>query len=204
MKSILLTSVLACSGLALALRSPAEAASTAGAGAPAELVTYEIDGVHSSVLFATRHAGISRFYGRFNEVSGKVGFDPAEPGAGFIEVEIPAASVDSANEGRDEHLRGPDFLSVKEYPVIGFVSSSVEGTAEALTVKGELTLHGVTREVEAAVEKVGEGTFRGSDRVGFEARFTIDMGDFGLDFVKQNPGALGPEVELIVSLECKR
>ena len=121
-----------------------------------------------------------------------------------IEVEIDAESVDTNSSQRDAHLKSPDFFSVKEFPTITFKSKKVKEKGDMLHVTGDLTLHGVKKEITAEVEHIGSAeTFQGY-KAGFEARFKIDGRDFDLAFMKQQPGALGPESEVIVSLECKK
>ena len=167
--------------------------------------SYTVDGGHSSVVFATKHLGVSRFYGRFNEVSGSLELNEDDLGQSSITLEIPTASVDSNSEQRDGHLKSPDFFSAKEFPVITFESSTIRGTRDAFEIDGELTLRGVTKTITAKGGFVGAGdTMFGDYRCGFEARFTIAAADYGVPFMKERPNAVGPEVEVIVSLECVR
>jgi len=185
-------------GFAVSFSAPSDRPDTT-----AEAAGYTIDATHSSVLFKTNHGGVANFYGRFNGFQGEVTHDPAAPGKSSIRIVIDASSIDTNSRDRDRHLRSNDFLSAQEFPEIVFESKKVEAEGDRLHVQGDLTFHGVTKEVSAGVEVVGTGTMRGAKVAGFEARFTIDMGDFGVSYVAQNPGTLGPEVELIVSLECR-
>jgi polyisoprenoid-binding protein YceI len=196
--------VLPLAGIAPSFRTPAELAH-----APSATETYEVDPVHSSVVFRTKHMGISHFHGRFNGISAeksKVVYDAEDPTKSSILLVIDAESIDTANANRDRHLKSPDFLSTKENPEIVFESTQVSGTPEALEVAGELSLHGVTRSITAKAQAIGRGEVgRSQDyRAGFDAHFTIDMREFGFEFVQQNPGSLGPEVDLTISLECVR
>ena len=146
----------------------------------------------------------ANFYGTFNEVSGELQYDAEKPEDSSISLTIQAASVDSRGEQRDGHLRSPDFLSAEEFPEITFESTTVAaGEDDTLKVTGELTFRGVSKEVTTEIVKVGEAdTFRGH-KAGFETRFSIDMNDYGVPFVRDSDG-VGPEVELIVSLETAR
>jgi polyisoprenoid-binding protein YceI len=170
---------------------------------------YAIDAVHSSVVFSAGHLGVSRFYGRFNELSGEVSFDPAAPEASKVSIAIPTDSVDTNNSKRDEHLRGPDFFSAREFDTATFTSKRVKVAQAAgedqplvLEVLGELDLAGKKREVTAMVEHVGSGAgMRGEELIGFEARLTIQRSDFGIDYM---PDGLSEDVELIISVEAKR
>lgn len=173
----------------------------AAASAPTR---YEVDAEHSSVLFATKHLGVSRFYGRFNRFRGELEYDADRPSDSAVLVVVEAASVDTNSEGRDRHLRSPDFLAANEFPEIVFEGNGLKRKDGGLAVAGMLTLHGVTKDVEADVELIGTGKHPrgGAGLIGFEARFTIDPTDFEIKYMTDQPGALGPGVELIVSLEA--
>ena len=161
---------------------------------------YQIDPVHSSLVFNVRHADASRFWGRFNAFSGSLTVDADKPAASSIVVEVQAESIDTANPGRDQHLRGPDFFNAKEFPLIVFDSTEVERSDKGFRVKGELTLLGVTQEVSAEAEFVGYSeSERFKKRTGYEVRFEIQRSQFGMNYMV-GP-MLGDEVELIFSLE---
>ena len=170
---------------------------------------WTIDGVHSTALFSAVHFGASRFYGRFNDFGGTIEFDPAKPEEAKIEFELKVDSVDTNDAKRDQHLRGPDFFSSKEFETATFKSSAVKVARKAaddqplmLEVTGELELAGKKREVTAMVEQVGMGPgMRGGELVGFEARFTIQRSDFGIDYMLSG---LSDDVQLILSVEAGR
>ena len=198
MKALLSLTILSLGGWATFAKAPTTALEVA-----TEASEYAIDGGHSSVVFHTLHLGISEFYGRFNEVSGTVRFDDADLTQSSIEIEIPTASVDTNSEGRDEHLKGPDFFSAQEFPAITFKSSSVRGTKESFQVEGEFTLRGETKTVTAEARFVGSGETMFEDyRAGFVAELDINMEDFGVEFLKRAPGGVGPQVHITVALEC--
>lgn len=171
------------------------------AALPATAATYTIDSVHSSAIFKVRHFNTSNFYGLFKNVSGTITYD-AE-GTSSIEVTIAADSVDTRSERRDNHLKSPDFLNAAEFPKITFKASGIETTGDSFQVTGQLTLHGVTKDVTASVEKIGAGKHPQSkkDMVGFEARFKIDRTDFDMSFMA---GPVGTDIELILSLEASQ
>ncbi|MCA8953838.1 MAG: YceI family protein [Planctomycetes bacterium] len=178
---------------------PAETGSS-GPAAPRG-AAWNVDSAHSSVVFKVKHAGISNFYGTFNEVSGEVVLDPASPGDGKVELTIPVASLDTRNEKRDEHVMGPDFFDGKENPEIHFVSSKIKGAGkDGFAVEGELTMAGKKHGVTLEVAKTGEGDFMGGHRAGYEATFTVKRSDFGMKYGLDG-GALGDEVTLMVALE---
>mgnify|MGYP003887397219 CR=1 FL=1 len=178
---------------------------TSAPAATLEEGAYAIDGGHSSVVFRTTHLGVANFYGRFNEVSGEIVFDPEAPEDSKVTVEIPVESVDTNSAKRDQHLRGPDFFSAREFPTATFTSSAakvVERDPLVMEVTGELDLAGKKREVVARVEHTGSGKgMRGGELVGFEARLTIQRSEFGIDYM---PDGLGEDVHLILAVEAKR
>ena len=116
--------------------------------------TYEIDAAHSSVQFSVRHMMISNVRGEFTKLSGKAVGDVANPTAAIVEATIEAASIDTRNEKRDEHLRSPDFLDVAKFPTITFKSTKVEKAGDGWKLTGDLTLHGVTKPVVLDVTNV--------------------------------------------------
>ncbi|MDR2256746.1 MAG: YceI family protein [Arthrobacter sp.] len=142
--------------------------------------TWTVDPAHTLVGFSVRHAGISKVRGRFGEVEGvlQVGATVEESS---LNVEIKTASIDTRNEGRDDHLRSGDFFQADEFPVIKFVSLSATGSGEDWVMKGELTIKDVTREVELEVEYNGVATDPfGAHRAGFSAETTISRKEWGL------------------------
>ena len=127
--------------------------STTGA---AEL--YALDPVHSSVTFKVKHMGVANVHGRFNELSGALRYDAADTNNFSVTVQVMAGSVDTSNGQRDRHLRSPDFFDVQQFPLIEFKSTMVKKLrADTYTVHGELSLHGVTRQLQVEVVLTGEG-----------------------------------------------
>ena len=172
--------------------------------AEAAPTSYEIDAAHSAVLFRLDHLGVSAAYGRFNTFSGSFTFDGDNPAGCSVEVTVDAASVDTAHEGRDEHLRKPDFFNAAEHKTITFKSTRVAGTTSPkhFDVVGKLTLRGVTKEVTVRMEKLGEKDLgeRFGYRAGFEGTLRIKRSDFGMGYGIDN-GSLGDEVKLILAFE---
>lgn len=168
--------------------------------APLRADTYQIDPVHSSVLFKVRHLGVADFYGRFNEISGTVNFDKASPAKSSITAEVKVESVDTHNEKRNQHLKSPDFFNAKEFPVISFKSTKVEPAgADAFKVTGDFTLHGVTKSITFTFHKGGEGKgMQGEVRSGGGGEITIKRSDYGMNFMMNG---LGDEIGIILSLE---
>jgi polyisoprenoid-binding protein YceI len=160
--------------------------------------TFKIDPVHSSVVFSVMYLGVSNFYGRFNDVSGTVVLDKADPSKSSVELTIPVESVDTHNEKRDQVLRSPDFFNAKQFPVMAFKSKQVESSGDTYKVTGDFTLHGVTKPLTLEIKKGGEGKgMEGEIRGGGETHFTIKRSDYGMNFMQ---GQLGDEINIVVSL----
>jgi len=191
----LVAATLVGTGALVGFTSP-RAVTTAG-----ESATFDVDPVHSSVVFRINHLGVAPFYGRFNEMEGS--FDLADGGS--VSVTVMAESVDTNNENRDNHLRNPDFFNAKQFPEITFESTSVKSTGDdTYEVEGELTMLGTTKPVTATFTKIGEGERgRFGYRAGIETEVTIKRSDYGMTFYLDN-GALGDEVKLLIALEGTR
>ena len=169
--------------------------------------TFTIDPSHSQVEFRIRHF-VSKVPGRFGKYKGTITADPNNLASAVISVEIETASINTDEAERDEHLRGPDFFDVAHFPKMTFVSTQVvpKGSGKA-SMKGDLTLHGVTRPVDLDVDILGFMDGRGGIRAGFEARGTINRKDFGMVWnrVLDTGGTiLGDDVEILLNIEASR
>ncbi|MCP2261169.1 Polyisoprenoid-binding protein YceI [Streptoalloteichus tenebrarius] len=141
---------------------------------------WTIDPTHSTVAFAVRHL-FSRQRGRFTDFDGLVVIDE-DPARSTVEATIRTASVDTAHEQRDEHLRGEEYLAVEQHPTMRFRSTEVRltGTTSGEVV-GELEIRGVTRPVTLAVDYLGTGDDPwGATRTSFFAHTEIDREEFGV------------------------
>ncbi|TFZ05078.1 polyisoprenoid-binding protein [Ramlibacter rhizophilus] len=195
--------------LARPLRSLGFAAALAVATLPAGVLaqgtpvpgTYKIDPAHSGAFFEVGHlGGISRFMGRFNDISGEVVVDA--PAKSRVKADIKTESVDSNHEGLDKHLKSPDFFSVVQYPTMSFASTAVALNASGEgTLAGNLTIRGVTQPVTFKLKQIGVGKgMRGDDRVGYVATTTIKRSDFGMTYGV--PKAATDEVDLRINIEA--
>lgn len=161
--------------------------------------TYDIDPVHSTVLFSAVHFNASRFYGRFDNTTGTVMLDDANPAASKVGLVVKVSSISTWDAKRDEHLKSPDFFNAAQFPTITFTSKKVTKTGSNWSVTGDLVLHGVTKEITVPFTKVGEGDDPwGGHRAGWEATFSLKRSDYGMSFM--NPG-ISDEVKLIISVE---
>ena len=166
---------------------------------------YEIDATHTHVGFAISHMGFSETYGVFKNVSGTLTLDEKKPEESKVDITIHTDSLDTANDARDEHVKGKDFLDTANFPTMTFKSTKVDVTGkDAATVTGDLTLHGVTRPVSLIVKlnKAGPSPMDKSRQVaGFSAIGKLKRSDFGITTYVP---AIGDEVTLTISTEAVR
>lgn len=187
------------SALALGICTSLLAPLAASANAPAG--NYKIDPAHSVAYFELGHAGgISRFMGRFNDISGELLVDTPEKST--VKVDIKVDSVDTRTEALDKHLKSPDFFNAAQFPTLTFVSSAVSlNPSGEGTLNGNLTLHGVTKPVTFKLRQIGSGSGpRGDTRVGYVATSTIKRSDFGMNY--GIPKAATDEVDLRINIEA--
>jgi polyisoprenoid-binding protein YceI len=170
--------------------------------------TFALDPAHTRVGFAARHLMVSKVRGAFTQVSGEVviGADPAES---TVTAVIPAASIDTGVADRDAHLRSPDFLDVETFPTLAFRSTGlIPDRDNTFTLRGELTVRDVTREVALEVEF--EGLARspwGQEVIGFTGTTEIDRDEFGMTWNQtlETGGVLvGRKVKIEISAEAVR
>jgi len=139
-----------------------------------------IDAAHTEAAFSVRHMGVSRVRGSFNDVSGEITIGETIEESSVV-AEIQAASVNTRNEGRDEHLRSADFFDTDQFPVWTFKSTSVRADGEDLEIDGDLTIHGVTQPVTLSAEFIGVTVNPyGTSALGMSATVEISRKDFGL------------------------
>ncbi len=173
------------------------------------LHTYIVDQSHSSVQFRVRHLGFSKVSGRFLAFEATLQMNPVSLRTLHVEARIQAASISTGDEDRDAHLRSPDFLDAARYPSILFQSRDViEAKVDSFQLRGDLTMHGVTRPVVLSVLYLGEAQdLTGKQRVAFEATTKINRKDYGLTWnnVIQTGGLLvGETVEVMLDIQAVR
>lgn len=144
--------------------------------------TYTVDPAHSRIGFVARHAMVTKVRGAFNEFEGAAVLDGNNLANSTATVTIKAASIDTRNTQRDEHLRNNDFLAIESYPEITFVSTAVRRTGDtSAELTGDLTIKGVTNSVTIPFTYEGSATDPfGNLRVGFEGSVTINRKDYGV------------------------
>jgi polyisoprenoid-binding protein YceI len=144
---------------------------------------YTIDPAHSRFGFVARHAMVTKVRGQYREFEGKLRLNGDDPAGSYGEVTIKAASIDTGNGQRDDHIRSNDFLAIDRYPDISFRTTSIAGDGDQFKVMGDLTVRGVTRPVTVEVEFLGAGLDPwGNTRVGFEGSTTINRKDWGVSW----------------------
>ena len=171
------------------------------AAAAAQAGTWQIDPNHSAAQFSVRHLGVSTVRGAFMKVSGSASYDPADASKNSVDVTIDANSVDTRVQMRDNDLRSPNFLDVQKYPTITFKSKqSKSAGAGKLQLLGDLTIHGVTKEVTLDVDGPSAPIKDpwGNQRIGASASTKINRHDFG---VNGAPGVVGDDITITIDTE---
>ena len=168
---------------------------------------YEIDVAHTTIGFAVRHMGLAKVRGRFDSFSGEILFDPDDLTNASVSFTIDAASVSTNHERRDADVRGDRLLDVEQFPEITFQSSSLSQGTEGPEITGDLTLHGVTREVTFPFELIPPTDVGRGIRLAAEGSLSIDRKDYGIQFNRVvDNGALivGNKVTIDLSVEAIR
>lgn len=179
-------------------------AAAAAVATPVVAADYVIDTAksHAAVTFRIPHLGFSWLNGRFDDFSGTFSYDDAKPEESKVKVEINTDSINTNHAERDKHLRGKDFLDTSKFPKAVFESTAVKMDGDTATIVGNLTLHGVTKEVEIVAEPVGGGADPwGGYRQGFTGTTSLPLKDFGIDF---DLGPASKEVDLTLDIEGVR
>jgi polyisoprenoid-binding protein YceI len=171
-----------------------------------ETRSYEIDKGHSEVAFQVRHL-LTKLRGHFGDFEGTITFDEKDPANSHLDVTIQATSVDTQNTDRDNHLRSADFFDVETYPTLTFKSTGVIAhSANSFDVVGDLTIHGVTREVTLPVDYLGKAKDPwGNEKAAFEAEVTINRKEFGLGWnaaLETGGFLVGDDVKISLSVQA--
>jgi polyisoprenoid-binding protein YceI len=160
---------------------------------------YVVDPAHTAVTFKVSHLGLSWTHGRFNDVSGTFRFDKAAPGDASFTLTVKTESIDTGNARRDGHLKSPDFLNVKQFPLLSFKSKSVKAVEGGYQVTGDFTLHGQTKPITFTLQGGKDAEFpKGVKRTGFSTELVLKRSDFGMDKLMQ---AVGDNIHIAVSFE---
>lgn len=160
---------------------------------------YRLDPEHSFVQFRIKHLGYSWLYGRFNKISGEFSHDLKNSQGNRISVQIDTVSVDTNHAERDKHLRDERFLDVEKYPTATFKSTKYTGDDKRGVLQGHLILHGISKQIDIEVKKLGEGADPwGGYRAGFIGTTMLTLKDFGISY---NLGPASTTMELELGVE---
>ena len=170
--------------------------------------TFVFDKAHSTIGFQVRHL-FSTVPGKFDDFTGTINYDEANPENSSVEVTIKTASVNTGVKMRDDDLRSPNFFDAAKYPEITFKSKSVKMTGNnTADVTGDLTMHGVTKEVVLKVELLGKGAGAkpGSVVSGWNAATALKRADYGLTWNKVIEGTqvVGDDVKIDLNVEADK
>ena len=169
--------------------------------------TWNIDSVHSSAQFKVKHMMISNVKGEFTKITGSLKYDAENIANSYVEASIDANTISTRDPQRDAHLKSADFFDVEKYPALTFKSTRVSKKADGeLSVAGDLTIHGVTKNVVFEVEGPSAPTKDpwGNTRVGLSATTRINRKDFGLTWnaALETGGILvGEEVSITLDVQ---
>lgn len=171
--------------------------------------SYTIDASHSKAHFTVRHMMVSNVRGEFSKMQGRIEYDEDRPEAIRIEATLDVNSINTGEPKRDAHLKSPDFFDAAKYPVITFRSKSARKTDAGIAVTGDLTIHGVTKEVVLQVEgptpEIRDPW--GNLRRGATATTKINRKDFGLTWnaaLETGGVVVGDEVSITIDVEAVR
>lgn len=170
--------------------------------------SYSFDKAHTTVLFQVRHI-LTTVTGKFKDFEGTIQVDKANPSASKVDFTIQAASIDTGEPKRDEHLRSADFFDVANNPKLSFKSTAIKASGkDSYQVAGDLTMRGVTRPVTLNVAFLGEGKDPwGNEKMGFDVSGTLNRKDFNINWNKalDNGGVLvADEVKVQIAVEANK
>jgi polyisoprenoid-binding protein YceI len=176
---------------------------------PALAADYSIDSAHSSAQFSVRHLMVSNVRGEFTKVTGTVSYDDAKPEAIVVNASIDVNTVNTREPQRDTHLKSADFFDAAKYPTITFKSTGAKKVSGGLEVRGDLTIHGVTKSVVLHVTELS-GEMKdpwGMQRRGATATTMINRQEFGVKWnntLDSGGVAVGDEVTITLDIEAAR
>lgn len=190
------------------MKTPIALAFTLAASATFAQDVYNVDKTHSEVTFRVRHF-VSKVSGRFDDFSGTINVIPGKPAASSVEFAIKSASINTANTGRDTHLKSADFFDVEKNPEITFKSTKIAPVdADTFNVTGIFTMHGTAKEITIPVDFGGYiKDQRGTEKAGFSLATKINRKDYGIVWnqtLDSGGVMLGDEVEITVNIEANK
>jgi polyisoprenoid-binding protein YceI len=175
--------------------------------APAFADTWDIDGKHSQASFKVKHMMVSNVNGTISGIKGTVDYDGKNIEGLKVDADLDINTINTSEAGRDEHLKGADFFDTAKYPIMKFKSKRVEKKGDGtFQLVGDLTLHGVTKEVALDVEGPTEAITdnKGKQHIGASAKTKVNRKDFGIAYnspIGANGVAIGETVDVVLDLE---
>ena len=171
-----------------------------------QAATWEADAAHSSIAFNLKHMMIANVHGSFGKFTATVNYDEKDITKSTIQATIDVASINTDNEQRDTHLKSADFFDVAKFPSIIFVSKMIHKTKDGLMIMGDLTMHGVTKEVTLTAENPSAPVTDpwGGTRIAVSAITKVNRTDFGIVWNKtlESGGVLvGTDVNITIEIE---
>lgn len=167
---------------------------------------YIIDPQHSTIGFAVAHMEVSIVRGQFTDYKGEILFDEKNITGSTGEITIKTQSIDTRLKARDDHLKNADFFDAANYPEIVFKSKRIVKKDSGYEIIGELTMHGVTREVAGpAVIRGPVKTSYGAQLIGISGETAVNRQDFGIAWNAKTPAgglAVGNDVKIIIDVEA--
>lgn len=172
---------------------------------PLQTGTWTADHAHSSVEFTVRHLGLAKVRGRFNDFDAEVAVGETLAGSA-VRATIDLSSIDTNNADRDAHLRSTDFFDLESHPTMTFASTALRADGDDYLLTGDLTINGVTRQVELEVDFLGSESYPMDDstRAGFSARGEISRKEFGVEFdipLGADKVAIGDKVRIELEIQ---
>ena len=172
--------------------------------AAAQVQMWQIDPNHTAAQFSVRHMGISTVRGAFTKVGGSAQYDPSNVSKTTIDATIDASSIDTRVSMRDDDLRSPNYFDVAKYPTITFKSKSVQAASDGkLKIVGDLTIHGVTKEVTLDVDGPSAPVTdpKGNSHLGASASTMVNRKDFGVGGASN---MVGEDITITIDVELLR
>jgi len=171
--------------------------------------TYQIDPAHSSAQFGIRHMMISNVRGEFTKVTGTVTYDAANPANSNVDASIEISSINTRDAQRDTHLKSADFFDAEKFPLLTFHGREIAGHEGAWKLKGDITIHGVTREIVLDVDGPTPEAKDpwGNPRIGATTTAKLNRKDFGLTWnaaLEAGGVLVGDEVKITLDIEAIR
>ena len=167
-------------------------------------MTWTLDPAHSAVTFSAKHMMVTTVRGTMAIRDFELDFRPDDLAASSVRVALEVASIDTGQEGRDQHLRSADFLEADAHPTIDFASTRIEPRGDAYAIHGELTIRGVTRPVVLTADYAGTvPNLQGGQRAAFSATTKIDREEFGLTWnvaLEQGGWLVSKDVKIQIDL----